>query len=279
MKEIVHAWDQHRRHHGPDGVKILTDTDNRTVDTLNALCQAKRLATGELRGAGIEILDRGTGRRERLHAGDQIRFIRPYHARNTHILNGTTGTVTAVDPDRREVTVTCDHDQTVTLRPARLEEAQPLRLGYAGHVLKLQGGQAAVVLLLPGGWQTSRQSAYSMATRCVEQLHVFVDRQTQCTGPYFDWEPIQALADRWTRDARKLAATTQLKLHAEPRDDVHVSDLSAPRQGVRGRVEPASELAVRCAEANKDGRPAAPASPRPYWQDWSRDQEFGYELD
>ena len=90
------------------------------------------------------------------------------------------------------------------------EEAQPLRLGYASHALKLQGGQAAVVLVLPGGWQTSRQSAYSMATRCVEELRVFVDAETQQSGPYRDTDPVQALGARWTRDAGKLAATIQL---------------------------------------------------------------------
>jgi hypothetical protein len=102
-----------------------------------------------------------------------------------------------------------DDGRTVALAPAALEEAQPLRLGYAGHALKLQGGQAAVVLVLPGGWQTSRQSAYSMATRCVEELHVFVDAETQQTGLYHDTDPIQALGERWTRDAGKLAASSQ----------------------------------------------------------------------
>ncbi len=80
----------------------------------------------------------------------------------------------------------------------------------AGHALELQGGQAEVVLVLPGGWQTSRQSAYSMATRCVEELHVYLDTQTQQTGPYHDTDPIQALGQRWTRDAAKRAATSHL---------------------------------------------------------------------
>jgi hypothetical protein len=85
-----------------------------------------------------------------------------------------------------------------------------LRLGYAGHALRLQGGQAPVVLVLPGSWQTSRQSAYSMATRCVEELHVFVDRDSLCAGEYAQHEPLAALAQRWTRDARKHAASERL---------------------------------------------------------------------
>ena len=61
------------------------------------------------------------------------------------------------------VAVGCDDGRCVTVRPGAHEDAQPLRLGYASHALKLQGGQASVVLVLPGGWQTSRQPAYSMS--------------------------------------------------------------------------------------------------------------------
>ncbi len=124
--------------------------------------QANRHAAGELTGPAVTITDRVTGRSEQVHAGDRIRFIRPYLDRGTewrYVANGTGGQVLAVDADAGLVTVGCDDGRTVTLQPAALEEAQPLRLGYAGHALKLQGGQAAVVLVLPGGWQTSRQSA------------------------------------------------------------------------------------------------------------------------
>ncbi len=213
VKEVVHAWNQHRRARGLDGVAVVTDTDNRTVDTLNALCQAKREANGELTGPAVTVVDRAHGRREHLYAGDRVRFVGPYRANDdlrTYVPNGTAGHVQAVDPDRGQVVVRADDGRTVTVQPAAHEDAQPLRLGYASHALKLQGGQAAVVLVLPGGWQTSRQSAYSMATRCVEELHVFVDAQTQQAGPYRDRDPVQALGERWTRDARKHAAANRL---------------------------------------------------------------------
>jgi conjugative relaxase-like TrwC/TraI family protein len=213
IKELVHAWDHHRRAHGLAGVAIVTDTDNATVDTLNALCQTRRHAAGELTGPGVAVADRVTGRRERLYVGDRVRFVYPYVTGDlvpVYVANGTGGQVLAVDPDHGMVTVACDDRRTVTLKPAQLEELQPVRLGYAGHALKLQGGQAPVVLMLPGGWQTSRQSAYSMATRCVRELHVFVDTATQQTGAYRDADPIWALGQRWTRDARKRAATTHL---------------------------------------------------------------------
>jgi ATP-dependent exoDNAse (exonuclease V) alpha subunit len=194
-------------------VAIVTDTDNHTVDTLNALCQARRLAAGELTGPGVQVTDLAAGRRERLYVGDRVRFVRPYRTRGlvpVYVANGTGGQVTGVNPDQGLLTVACDDRRTVTLQPGVHEEAQPLRLGYAGHALKPQGGQAEVVLVLPGGWQTSRQSAYAMATRCVEELHVYLDTQTQQTGPHRNTDPIQALGERWTRDATKRAAISHL---------------------------------------------------------------------
>jgi conjugative relaxase-like TrwC/TraI family protein len=213
VKELVHAWDGHRHARGLAGVAIVTDTDNHTVDTLNALCQQRRLAARELTGPSVQVTDRVTGRREQLHVGDRVRFIRPYRTRDlvpVYVANGTGAKVTGVDPDHGLLTVACDDQRTITLRPAQLEESQPLRLGYASHALKLQGGQAEVVLVLAGGWQTSRQSAYSMATRCVEELHVYLDTATQQTGAYRDTNPIHALSQRWTRDATKRAAATHL---------------------------------------------------------------------
>ena len=148
-----------------------------------------------------------------------MRFTRPFIASDllrSYVANGTDGQVLTVHPDDGTITIECDDRRTVTLRAAELEEVQPLRLGYAGHALKLQGGQAAVVLVLPGGWQTSRQSAYSMATRCVEELHVFVDAETQQSGLYRDSDPIHALGERWMRAAGKLAATLQRDHQSRP---------------------------------------------------------------
>jgi conjugative relaxase-like TrwC/TraI family protein len=210
-KELVHAWHTHRHRHGPDGVAIVTDTDNHTVDVLNALCQATRYAAGELTGPSVTVTDHASDRQEQLYAGDRVRFIRAFldrHSPTGYVANGTGGKILAVDPDIRKVTVGLDDGRAVTIQPALLEDAQPLRLGYASHVLKLQGGQAPVVLVLAGGWQASKHSAYSMATRCVDELHVYLDAETQQTGPYHDSDPIGALAQRWTRDGKKLPASS-----------------------------------------------------------------------
>jgi conjugative relaxase-like TrwC/TraI family protein len=211
VKEIVHAWDRHRHQRGLEGVKIVTDTSNHTIDTLNTLCQVRRDRAGELSWPSTELVDRDAGRREQVWVGDRVRFIRPYRtADGERVANGTAGTIAHIDPLLRRVMVACDDGRQVPVDLEGREWALPLRLGYAGHALRLQGGQAEVVLVLPGSWQTSRQSAYSMATRCTEELHVFVDRDSQCTGAYAQHEPLAALAKRWTRDARKLSATERL---------------------------------------------------------------------
>jgi ATP-dependent exoDNAse (exonuclease V) alpha subunit len=238
IKEVVHAWDRHRQTRGMEGVAIVTDNDNATVDVLNALCQARRQAAGELTGPAITVTDRLNDRWEQLYAGDRVRFIRPYLDRGSYggyVANGTGGQVRTVDPTSGQVVVDCDDGRAIALRPAALEGAQALRLGYASHALKLQGGQAAVVLVLPGCWQTSRQSAYSMATRCVEELHVFVDTETQQTGPYRDTDPLQALGERWTRNVGKLAASIQRydqcqTLGTDSRSTINEGSLVAPPQ-------------------------------------------------
>ncbi len=219
VKEVVYAWNTHRQERGLDQVKIVTDTSNATIDTLNNLCQAKRLAAGELYGEAVELVDRQTGRRERLYAGDRVCFIRPHHADGEYVPNGTTGWVLAVDAEQERVLVACDDGPCMPVEPTSNQWAQPVRLAYAGHALRLQGGQAQVVLVLPGSWQTSRQSAYSMLTRCQEQVHVFVDRDSLCTGPYADLDPLTALAQRWTRDARKTAVSAQLEVQAGEPDE------------------------------------------------------------
>jgi ATP-dependent exoDNAse (exonuclease V) alpha subunit len=251
-------------------VRIVTDTSNATIDTLNSLCQAQRSRAGELSWPGVELVDRAAGRHERVWVGDRVCFIRPYRtADGERVANGTAGTAAHVDPLLRRVTVACDDGRHVPVELEGREWAQPLRLGYAGHALRLQGGQAEVVLVLPGSWQTCRQSAYSMATRCVEELHVFVDRDSQCAGENAQHEPLAALAQRWTRDARKLSASEWL---AElERDQEHSRIGGTPGQAVVSLRSPQEEAAARMRALAREL--AAPGTPG-----WSPEPAQGREL-
>ncbi len=251
VKEVVYAWNVHRLERGLDGVKIVTDTSNATIDTLNNLCQAKRLATGELIGSPVELVDRQTGRHERLYASDRVCFIRAFSADGEHVPNGTTGRVLAVDDEQERVLVACDDGPCVRVEPTDNEWAQPLRLAYAGHALRLQGGQAQVVLVLPGSWQTSRQSAYSMLTRCQDEVHVFVDRDSQCAGEHAQSDPLTALAQRWMRDARKTTVSAQLEVEGTNADGLAGFQARAPAEirptgnDVQGRAWEAADASAR----------------------------------
>jgi len=71
----------------------------------------------------------------------------------------------------------------------RTEEPQPrevrvdtrrfseLRLAYAQHVYKAQGATVDRALVLTGGWQTDRESAYVALTRARERTDLYVSRE------------------------------------------------------------------------------------------------------
>jgi len=67
VKEIAHAWDRYRRARGLQGVAIVTDTDNHTVDVLNALCQVLpavwRAHVGVVAGGHVGDVRSPAGRR------------------------------------------------------------------------------------------------------------------------------------------------------------------------------------------------------------------------
>jgi hypothetical protein len=294
VKEVVHAWNLHRRQRDLEGVRIVTDTSNHTIDTLNSLCQAQRSRTGELSWPSVELVDHAAGRREQVWVGDRVQFIRPYRTVDgERVANGTAGTIAHIDPLLRRVTVACDDGRQVPVELEGQEWAQSLRLGYAGHALRLQGGQAEVLLMLPGSWQTCRQSAYSMATRCVEELHVFVDRESQCIGEYALHEPLVALGKRWMRDARKLSASERLvdleAVEPAPADDsAHRADglrsgwelLCTAHQNERADLDHGVHLSVRSPEEAAAARMRAlvRALARPGVTAWSPEPADGREL-
>jgi uncharacterized phage protein gp47/JayE len=52
-----------------------------------------------------------------------------------------------------------------------------------------------------------------------EELHVYLDTATQQSGPDRHSDPVDALAERWTRDAKKLAATSHLERREEEEEE------------------------------------------------------------
>jgi hypothetical protein len=100
------------------------------VDDLNARARQCMAATGQLSGPTIASNDRS------FQAGDDVLCLR--NNRRLGVTNGTRGRITAVDHDRRTLTLTTTAGKTVTL-PGGYVDAGHLTHGYAltGH--KAQG--------------------------------------------------------------------------------------------------------------------------------------------
>jgi hypothetical protein len=56
------------------------------------------------------------------------------------------------------------------------EELESLRLGYAQHVYRQQGATVERSVVVTGGWQTSKESAYVQASRAREGTEWFLAR-------------------------------------------------------------------------------------------------------
>jgi hypothetical protein len=76
--------------------------------------------------------------------------------------NGTRGEITDINRDRT-VTLVLDGSGR-TLRLAG-KDVESLRLAYVQHVYRQQGATVDRAVVLTGGWQTSKETAYVQATR------------------------------------------------------------------------------------------------------------------
>ena len=109
------------------------------VDDLNARARARMILAGKLSGPELIVDDRP------YQAGDRVTTLRNDY--RLEVRNGTVGTVLAVNPDARTMTLRTDSDLTVTL-PATYLDAGKVTLAYASTVHKAQGQTAEHALLL-----------------------------------------------------------------------------------------------------------------------------------
>ncbi len=150
-------------------VALIADASNQEIDRLNARAQHLRAERGELGHHETPL----TGVHYGLREGDLIAFSAqhrpPGHPR---VENGTRGQVSAIHV--QGVTVTLDGSQ----RKVQLasEHLDSLRLAYAQHVYRQQGATVERSVVLTGGWQTSKETAYVEATRARHATDWFVAR-------------------------------------------------------------------------------------------------------
>ena len=158
-ESAVQAWAQLTSEVGIEKVALIADSSNREIDRLNARAQHLRAQRGELGPDELPLSSVHYGLRQ----GDRVAFIaqhRPYG--EPRVENGTCAQVTNVDQEGK-LTLALDGSDR-RLRLAR-QDAESLRLAYAQHVYRQQGATVDRAVVLTGGWQTSKETAYVQATR------------------------------------------------------------------------------------------------------------------
>jgi ATP-dependent exoDNAse (exonuclease V) alpha subunit len=98
-----------------------------------------------------------------LRQGDHVAFIAQHRSPGQpRVENGTRGEVTKIDQDGTLALTLDGSDRVIRLTG---ENVESLRLAYAQHVYRQQGATVDRAVVLTGGWQTSKESAYVQATR------------------------------------------------------------------------------------------------------------------
>jgi conjugative relaxase-like TrwC/TraI family protein len=211
---LVEHWDERRRLHlDPRDAILVVHGSNEDVDRVNELAQAKRVASGDLRGQGVQAADRSY----RIYEGDVVMLrAGPYEPEPGEIgwvprvENGAIGIVDAVDAERGTLWVLLEEPgmrpRRVRIdRQALLEQRSALRLAYAFHPFPLQGATRKDVLVLDGHWSQYKEATYSADTRAELYLHKHTDRETLGTE-HSEEECWELLARRWSTSQNRQAS-------------------------------------------------------------------------
>jgi conjugative relaxase-like TrwC/TraI family protein len=165
----VQRWAELTKSRDIRSVALIADSSNVEIDRLNARAQQLRIDRGELWGAEVQLPHQHYG----LFEGDLIAFAAQHRIPGqARVENGTRGQVTRTHEDG--LTVLLDGSQ----REIKLagKDLENVRLAYAQHVYCQQGATVDRSVVLTGGWQTNKESAYVQATRAREATEWFLAR-------------------------------------------------------------------------------------------------------
>ncbi len=168
-EQAVQTWATLTDGHDIREVALIADASNQEIERLNARAQHLRAQRCELGHHEIPL----PGVHYGLHEGDLIAFTAQHRPPGQpRVENGTRGQVSAIHD--QGVTITIDGSQ----RKIQLadEHLDSLRLAYAQHVYRQQGATVEHSVVLTGGWQTSKETAYVEATRARHGTDWFIAR-------------------------------------------------------------------------------------------------------
>ena len=213
-ENAVQAWAQLTQEHPIRDIALIADATNQEIDRLNARAQHLRLQHGELGRHETQLPHVHYG----IRRGDLIAFTHQHRPpRAPRVENGTRGEITRLYPDG-SASITLDgSDRGVTLAP---KDLKAIRLAYAQHVYRQQGATVERAIVLTGGWQTTKETAYVEATRARQRTDWHIAHQ-DLNPDHQDSDPISRLAQRMTRSRAHMPTTTHHELPNHIWDPTH----------------------------------------------------------
>jgi ATP-dependent exoDNAse (exonuclease V) alpha subunit len=213
---------------------LIADSSNKEIDRLNARAQHLRAQRGELGPDELPLTSVYYGLRQ----GDRVAFIAQYRPRGQpRVENGARGQVMSIDQGGTLTLALDGSDRRLQL--AR-QEAEPLRLAYAQHVYRQQGATVDRAVVLTGGWQTSKETAYVQATRARHGTDWYLARD-QLGEEGQDPDRITRLAGRMNRSRAHTPSVTHREAPGpawDPsRDPLHALNLLPHVSQLIHRVE------------------------------------------
>jgi conjugative relaxase-like TrwC/TraI family protein len=228
----VNRWSELADVHGVRQVALIADASNVEIDRLNARAQYLRAQKGELGEWELELRGAHCGLRE----GDLVAFHEQHRPkRGPRIENGTRAEVTNIGGDGLVVSLE-GSGRRVGLDG---EDVNVLRLSYAQHVYRQQGATVERSVVVTGGWQTSKESAYVEASRARAGTEWFVARE-ELGAEGQDADRVRRLAEGMGR-SRAQRPSLELPERVDPdwvpsRDPLRVFPLPGPLRWA-GRAE------------------------------------------
>jgi len=165
----VQRWHTLTQQHGVREVALIADASNQEIDRLNARAQHLRAQHGELGRSETQLPNVHYAIRD----GDIVAFARQHRQPGQpRVENGTRGEVIAVH-ERGATIALGGSDRRIHLAQPHLDS---IRLAYAQHVYRQQGATVERSVIVTGGWQTSKESAYVEASRARHGSQWFIAR-------------------------------------------------------------------------------------------------------
>jgi hypothetical protein len=131
-----------------------------------------------------------------IRKGDRIALIEPHDERGKpRIENGSRGQVLNITPAGEAL---IEFDLTGQRRTLAGEDLARLRLAYAQHIHRAQGATVTRILVITGGWQTSKEPAYVEASRARQGTDWYVNRDDLGTEGH-DTDRIKRLSHNMSR--------------------------------------------------------------------------------